>query len=143
METKAVIQVGDLSINLEGSEAFVSAQMATLADLILTKAREHRPKPSTSGEDVAEPDQDVPKEAKVKKPRSSSGAGAGCAAKVKALLSEDFFATGQSTGQVELKLREQATPYSKSKISAALISMAQRKILRRYQEHGEWLYQVP
>lgn len=141
VQAKASIQLGDLSIELEGSEAFVSQELDRLADTIAQRAAS-APLLNVEGYEPAA-SEEPSKDAKPKRVRSSTGAGAGCAAKVKALLADGFFAKGQTTSQVEAKLREQATPYPKNKISAALISMTSRKILRRYQENGEWAYQVP
>ncbi len=142
MHARASVQFGDLSIELEGSEDFVTRQMDRLADTIVQRAASAPSGNLPESPEVATSEEPA-KELKARKARSSTGAGAGCAAKVRSLLSDGFFVRGQTTGQVEVKLREQATPYPKNKISAALISMTSRKILRRYQENGEWVYQVP
>lgn len=138
METKAAIQFGALSLSLEGSELFVSQQLDRFSNLIVKHAGE-----------FATPDEPVPsgaptvRAAQTRKPRSTNGAGSGCAAKVNALLAEGYFSVPRSTKNVVDKLREQATPYATNKVSAAMIGLAKRKHLRRHQESGDWLYLVP
>lgn len=138
METRASVQFGELSISLEGSETFVSAQLERFSELIINHASELGAPSPDGSEDI--PDAKEVNPGKQKKTRSTSGSGAGCNAKVTELFAEGYFKTPRLTGQIVDKLRENATPYPSNKISAALISMTKRRKLRRYQEGGEWIY---
>lgn len=139
MDTKAAIQFGALSLSLEGSEAFVSQQLDRFSDLIVKHAGELAAPEETPASEAPETNP----QPKQRKGRSTGGAGAGCNAKVKALLADGYFATPRTTKSVVDKLKEQATPYASNKVSAALINLARSKQLRRHQEAGEWLYLLP
>jgi hypothetical protein len=73
----------------------------------------------------------------------SSTRGASCRARIVGMHREGFFAQPRTAGEVEVALRERATPYQSNAVAAALNQITQKRTLRRYREDDKWRYVNP
>lgn len=143
MGTRASIRFGDLSIDLEGEETFVAAQLERFSHLLKAGQPVSRKLDAEGDDGPTNEDAESPERKKTRKTRSAGGGGRGCTSRVKLLVTEQYFASPRTTSDVSDKLREKAAPYPKNAIAAALIHITKAGLLRRYKEGSEWLYINP
>lgn len=154
MDTKVTLAYGVFNLTLEGSEAFVEAQLNKWAEKIpsVTLARASGAGASdapdrTDSSAVNGPQGQAPANGDevAKKPRKMAAktGGPSCASRIRTLAEEGFFATPKKAADIGEKLKEKATPYEGKHIAAALISIVQKGQLRRVSDGGVWTYVNP
>ncbi len=149
MTAKASVSFGEFTLELEGTEAFVSTQLDAWASKItpgnarlLSAVNLTDQLDAAPSVEVVTNGKDGGPEKKVRRPASKQG-GPSCASRIRDLIAEGFFTATRKVPEIADRLREKATPYEAKHISAALIHTVQAGRLRRVKAEGVWSYVNP
>lgn len=136
---KAVISIGEASIQLEGSQEFVEKYLDQYHPLI---ERWHElPKSHAEATKVSEVKKEaIPKRTRVMKPK----AGPSCGDRIRTLIGENYFAELRSARDLVNWLKDQkGVVYSIENITASLSNILRSGKLRRVREGGVYKYTNP
>lgn len=129
---KAVISIGEASIQLEGPQAFVEKYL----ELYRPDASKWQTALSQKGE-VKTKEEAPSRRIRAVKPK----AGPSCADRIHTLINEDYFKDTKTSTEVMNFLREQkGIPYETKHVTAALLYIIKSGKLRRFKEGGVYRY---
>lgn len=141
MNVKARLEYEAFTLELEGPESFVAAQLGAFSSRI----PEVLPRPKAAGSSVSPPeqsDEDTPATKEKKRSRRSTG-GPSCASRIIPLVDEGFFDAPKTSNEVGERLKEKATPYEAKHIAASLVDLTKRGVVRRVKQENTWRYVKP
>jgi hypothetical protein len=133
---KAVINIGEASIQLEGPRDFVEKYLEKYGYFV----EKWQKSPPASGKTTVE-DKVKGKPAKTKRPRLV--AKSGCSERIRALISENYFVEPRTSNEVMIWLKDQkSVTYKINQVAAALSTIIKSKSskLRRFKEDGVYKY---
>jgi len=144
-EARILMDLATGQIEVEGTEAFVSAQFAQAIQMmkelgtwkvsVVDKTGNCRDEPHAESSEKSEP--------KKRKRSTSRRSGPSCGSRILTLKDEGFFDEQRSTSDVKAKLQEKATPYQSNQIAAAMKTITENGHLRRVKDDGVWQYIKP
>lgn len=126
---KAVISIGESSIQLEGSQEFVEKYLEKYDSIIESWNASPVSIKTVEKESIAEKEQ---RKAQKKKRIRRTSAGPSCSDKIRELLNEGFFKEQKSNAEVTKALQEiKGVRFPSNVVSAALINLFARGELQR------------
>jgi len=133
---KAVISIGEASIQLEGPQEFVEKYLNEYKYLIEKGRTSYR---TSKENEAAKTEKYAPRRTKPIK----SKAGPTCAEKIRELISEGFFKEPKTSSQIEEYLKKQkGAIYTSKDIAANLKNMFDRGHIKRIMENKVFKYYI-